>query len=60
MRHVTFFARLIGFVNRLKRQHLARMAVKAVVVIRRDPSMGLVALVAVQPRHGYPVREARF
>ena len=54
---VTFHAALARLVDSLERQHLMGMATQAIIVARLDARMRLVALVAIQPRHRYPVRK---
>ena len=57
MRNMTFLAVFVGFMDRLERQHLTRMAAQAVIVARSDSRVGFMALIAVQPRHRHLVRE---
>jgi len=54
---VTGLAALARFMDRFERQHLSGMATQAIVVVRLDAGMRFVALIAVQPRHRYAVRE---
>ena len=55
MRHVANLAVLDRSVNRLERQNFARMTTETIFIRRFDARMGLVALIAVEPRHGHPV-----
>ena len=55
MRHMAILAVLGRLVGPFERQHLARVTAETIVISRLDARMGLVALVAVEPRHGHPV-----
>ena len=59
MRNVTSYAVLARLMNGFALQDLARMAPEAIIINRLDAGMGLVALVAVEPRHGRFFREPR-
>lgn len=57
MRHVANLAVLGRLMDPLERQHLARVTAETVSISRLDARMRLVALIAVEPRHGHPVGE---